>query len=284
MRETIYNNVFVYERNGRVVMSFGKNDRYWTESIYDPSDERALPVPYTRYMTVALAYADKLDSIAEIGFGGGRTAWYLHTHLPDVPLTSVELDPDVIELAKKYFGIREEKNFTIESKDGRLFLVRGRETYDVIYFDAYRGPFVPFHLLTTEFYETAKERLAPGGVVAQNIHTSTMLFEAAVRTMGAVFDNIDLYAIPGTNNVVAVAYDGPPKAQDELMERAAALQADRAFRYPLPPMIEERRIVRRMPEREPLTDDFAPVETLKAIERHNAGIGDLADRPGKESP
>ena len=132
---------------------------------------------------------------------------YLHQYMPDAHVRVSELDPDVIELARKHFQLRENDRYRVFAMDGRLFLRRQQAQFDVILVDAYRGPFVPFHLLTREFYELAKKRLAPGGVVAQNVEPSTMLFDSAVATMRAVFETVDMY--PGGGNVVVVAYDGP---------------------------------------------------------------------------
>ena len=64
--------------------------------------------------------------------------------------------------------------------DGRVFLNRNSERYDLILLDAYRGGYVPFHLLTREFYALVKQRLAPGGAVAFNVHDGTQ----AVRLDG----------------------------------------------------------------------------------------------------
>ena len=272
-RESLYNNIYVFEQGRYIIMQFGKNTRFWTESAYDTTDEAALPVPYTRWMTAALAYPESLGSILEIGLGGGRTAAYLNLHMPEVPITSVELDPDVIELARTYFNVTPTDTLTLVARDGRIHLMRDRTTHDLIMVDAYRGPFVPFHMLTREFYLTVKRRLAPGGAVAQNIEPTTMLFDAAIATLESVFDHVDLY--PAQGNVVAIAYDGPRHPQETLRARARALQAAHDFRYPLPELLDRRRLLTTPPEQEPLVDDFAPVEMLKSIERHNAGVDDL---------
>ncbi len=71
--------------------------------MYNPEDERELPVAYTRFMTVSLAYPGKMHSILEIGFGGGRTAVVSASRLPNVAVTSVELDPAVLDLAQEIF-------------------------------------------------------------------------------------------------------------------------------------------------------------------------------------
>jgi spermidine synthase len=267
-RESLYNNIYVYQQGPLVSMTFGYNQRIYTESIYNTRDDRDLPVDYTRYMTVTLAYAKQIHSILEIGFGGGRTAWYLHRFLPNVPVTSVELDPTVIQMAEKYFGIRDEPNFQLVNKDGRIFLMNSKDRYDVILIDAYRGPFVPFHLLTKEFYQIVKDHLADGGVIAQNVEPSTMLFDASVKTVQSVFPNLDFYNAEG--NVVTVAYDGPARSNGDLDQLARQRQNALKMRYNLDDMVKQRlRTVPIDPNAKVLTDDFAPVETLKAIENHN---------------
>jgi spermidine synthase len=276
-RESLYNNIYVYARPPYVIMTFGHNKEIYTETVFDTGDDRVLPVPYTRYMTAALMYVRNVHSILEIGSGGGRVAWYLHRFLPDVRVTSVELDPAVLELSRKYFGLKDEPNFDLEARDGRLFLSQSTDKYDIILIDAYRGPFVPFHLLTKEFYQLVKDHLADGGVVVQNVDPNTMLFDSAVRTIGAVLPQIELYKPDdkSDDNIVTVAYDGPERKLEDLTTVAADRDKALGLRYPLAAMLAGRKRVDLndtqtiSAKATVLTDDFAPVETLKAIERHN---------------
>src|SRR5262249_26033362 len=244
-RASTYNNIYVYKDGKDVLMTFGHNRRFYTESIYDTTDELALPVTYTRFMTVALAYASATDNLLEIGFGGGRTAWYLHKHMPALDITCVELDPAVVDLAKKHFGVREEDKFKITVADGRSYLVKSRETWNVIMIDAYRGPFVPFHLLTEEFYRVVKSKLKPGGGVVQNIQPPPWMFDWGVATIQKVFSNVEVFDAGG--NIVAIAYEGPRQTQAQLTARADALQKDHKLLYPLGEFLPERRGVKRSP-------------------------------------
>jgi spermidine synthase len=269
-KESLYNNIYVYGWGPYMGMTFGYNRKIYTESIFNTKDELDLPLTYTRYMTMGLVYAKDVHSILEIGFGGGRTAWYLHKSLPNAQVTSVELDPAVMELARQYFGIRDEPNFNVVNQDGRTYLANSQDKSDVIMIDAYRGPFVPFHLLTKEFYQSVKDHLADGGVVMQNIEPSTMLFDSAVATIHSVFPNIDFFAQDG--NVVTAAYDGPQKSPDELANLARERQKQLDTRYNLFLLMDQRRMFQPgmiSVDAKVLTDDFAPVETLKAIENHN---------------
>jgi spermidine synthase len=277
-RSSNYNNIYVYKDGPQVLMTFGHNKRLYTESIYDTRDELALPVSYTRYMTVALAYASGLDNLLEIGFGGGRTAWYLHKHIPSLDITCVELDPVVVELAKKHFAVREEEKFKIVTADGRLHMTKSKEAWDVIMVDAYRGPFVPAHLLTEEFYKVVKSKLKPGGVVVQNVEPSTMLLDSAMATILKVFPNVEAYDAGG--NYVLVAYEGERRTAEALKAKAADVQAKYKLKYDIGSVIGERAIVTRS-QGKVLTDDFSPVESLLAIEKKNRKLEEFTEPPTK---
>ncbi len=273
-KETAYNTIIIGRQGNYVSLLFGYNRRLYTESLANLNDPLELPVEYTQLMTMALAYAPEVGSLLEIGLGGGSTAWYLHNTFPDLDITIAELDPGVIELAQKYFFVTPAEKLDIVARDGRIFMVRSDELYDVILVDAYRGPFVPFHLLTREFFQIAKSKLARGGVVAQNIEPSTMLYEAAIATIHSVFDNVDVY--PAGGNYVVMAYDGPARTAEELSARAAALDQQFNPRYPMTTMLTLRETT-EAGAGQILTDDFAPVEILNATTRHNQRMVDPAD-------
>ncbi len=266
--ESLYNDIYLYRQpSGNYMLSFGAKRLRYVESIVNPDDELELPVFYTQTMTAGLAFAKRLEDAAIIGLGGGRTAWYLHKSIPDLRFTAVELDPEVARIADRYFGVRQEENFDIVIRDGRVHLSRSEAAFDVILIDAYRGPFVPFHLLTREFYELVGEHLKPGGVAIQNVEPTTMLFDSAVSTIGAAFDNLAFFS--GRGNIVIVAYNGPELDQSEVLARARKRQSEYDFRYDLTEILARRFEPEWDTTTEPLTDDWAPVEYLKAVERHN---------------
>ncbi len=266
--ESEYSTIYVTRNGGIYSMVFGVNQKLFTESLYNPAQPRELPVEYTRYMTAGLAYPPAVTNVLEIGLGGGTTAQYLHLHMPQANITCVELDKQVIALATKYFGFRPDARLRAVEADGRRFFARDRRRYDLIMVDAYRGTFVPFHLLTKEFFTIVKSRLTPGGAMVQNIEPCTMLYPAAINTLRAVFANIDIYEAGG--NVVAIAYDGPERTAASLQARAVALQRAHAFRHPLPQLLAGRAVQRTAePNGRVLVDDFAPAESLAGTARGN---------------
>jgi spermidine synthase len=281
-KESLYNQIYIYKEDNLLLMTFGFNKALYIESAFNPKDEFELPAPYTRYMTAGLAYAHKVSSVLEIGFGGGRTAWYLHRALPDLSVTSVELDPTVVDLSRKYFGIKDEPKFTVANEDGRQFLAHTNEHYDVILLDAFHGPSVPFHLLTKEFYALVAQRLNEGGVVLQNQDPDNALFDSVVKTMATALPNMDVYLADG--NAVIAAYQGPRKTKEELAKSADSRQIQFKLRYSLPSLVAEaRRLDGGGPAIDPkakiFTDDFAPAEALKAIEKHNRQWPSPSDQP-----
>ncbi len=268
-KESVYNTIYVFERDGLRYLKFGHNKRNYVESIYDPADPTSMPSIYTRYMTVGLAYAENLERAAVIGMGGGRQAWYLAHYVPNLAVTGVELDPAIVTIADDLFDVRASDNLSVVEQDGRIFFRQRRdETFDLIHVDAYRGPFVPFHLLTQEYYALLKKHLRPGGAVVQNIEPSTMLFDHAIATIGSVFDTVDMY--PAAGNYVAVAYMGERRSTSALLKQARIRQRAHGFRYDLATLVAER--TPPLPDYDPakiLTDDFAPANYLRSVKRYN---------------
>lgn len=271
-RESQYNTIYVVRQGTVITMMFGVNEQLFSESAFDTADPNRLVFEYTQMMMAGLAYPSTPRNILEIGLGGGRMAAYIRTFVADATVTCVELDPAVIELARTHFALRTDNRLRVHQGDGRVFLDRSRDTYDMIKLDAYRGTFVPFHLTTREFYQLCRRKLRAGGCVTQNIAPDTLLYDAAIATMRAVFANVDEYWT-GTDinatSVIAVAYDGPRKTPQQLATAAQALQTRHRFRHELPAIVARRRDRTAASGGRVLTDDFAPVESLRSIERHN---------------
>ena len=134
--------------------------------------------------------------------------------------------------------------------------------------DAYRELGVPFHLLTREFYELVKARLAPGGAVASNLSGNTKLYLASLATFRAVFPTVDVYPDwknPDEAQAVVVATPQARPDPDALIKRAVALQTQHRFRYPLSELVAKRVPARSNEDGELLTDDFAPVNLYETI-------------------
>jgi predicted membrane-bound spermidine synthase len=263
--ETQYNDVFITKRQHQLVMSFQLKGWDYTESVSNLLDPDDLPLRYAQVMTIATIYPEAPRKILMLGLGGGSISTYLGRFMPEAQITTVEIDPGVITAAKTYFGLRETERMRYHARDGRVFLNRNSELYDLILLDAYRGGYVPFHLLTREFYTLVKQRLTPGGAAAFNVHDGSKLYASTVKTLGEVFAALDLYPT-GVGEVIAVARTSPLDPQT-LERRAAALQQRHGFRFPLAEILQRRmdKPQSQAANGDVITDDFAPADVYDVM-------------------
>jgi spermidine synthase len=263
--ETEYNDVFITKRQHQLVMSFQVKGWDYTESVSNLLDPNDLPLRYAQVMTIATIYPEAPRKILMLGLGGGSISTYLGRFMPEAAIMTVEIDPGVITAAKTYFGLRETERMRYRAGDGRVFLNRNSELYDLILLDAYRGGYVPFHLLTRQFYTLVKQRLAPGGAAAFNVHDGSKLYASSVKTLGEVFTALDLYPT-GLGEVIAIG--SASRLDVETLERrAAALQKQHGFRFSLPEILQRRidKPQSHAANGEVITDDFAPADVYDVM-------------------
>ena len=262
--ETPHNDIFIAKDGDELSMSFQLKGWDFTQSAINLRKPDELALAYTRQMTAAVAYPSELKRILITGLGGGSLPTYLGRHLPDVSIDTVEIDPGVITAAKTYFGIRESERIRYRSGDGRVFLNRNTEPYDLILCDAFHGGYIPFHLITREYFRLAKKRLTPDGALAINIHDGTKLYVSALATLRAEFPSVHIYP-SGEGEVIAVATLKPRNDTDAIAKRAAELQDRFKFHHPLPELIARRQADADLTGAVVLTDDFAPADLYNAL-------------------
>ena len=145
------------------------------------------------------------------------------------------------------------------AEDARPWLERSDGGYDLIMVDAYRQPYIPFYLTTREFFELARERLAPGGLTIVNVghpEGSDELERVLGRTMASVFGRVLRYPIEPTNTLL-IGGDGDFSAAGcEPMRRRCPRRCDRCARGC------RCQLAPRLPGGEVFSDDHAPVEWL----------------------
>ena len=263
--ETEYNDIFITKRGRQLTMSFQLKGFDYTESVANLSDPDDLPVKYTQVMTLGVVYPPAPKKILMIGLGGGSISSYLGRFLPDAEIDTVEVDPGVITAAKSFFGMKETTRVRYLEGDGRVFLNRRKEPYDLILVDAFHGGYVPFHLLTREFYALVKQRLAPAGAAVFNVHDGTKLYASTLLTLRSVFPGVHLYP-SGEGETITVATAEAAPDEGTLASRAKALQEKFGFRFALPALLARR--TEKSGATQPgelLTDDFAPAALYDTI-------------------
>lgn len=253
--QTLYSSVAVTERpwaDGRVVREL------WQNGGSSSAEYAETGGPAHAYALASLDVLAPVLAEAQSALVIGGAALTLPVAFqavrPGLRIDVVEIDPEVTELAARYFawGDADRSGIRVFHQDGRVFLRRSIDTYDLVYLDVFDHLLtVPWTMVTREALSEMAARLGPGGVFAANVLSpldgpGTAFLERLAATLEGVFADVRLYrATPGaqlgaTQNVVVVATLG-----------AHVPASDR----PLAPIEARGR---------PLTDAWAPVEYLQA--------------------
>jgi len=264
--ESAYNYIQVVQWGDEVWLKL--NEGQGVHSIYDPNS--VLVGGIWDYFLIAPFFnnaphtADQVDSLALIGSAAGTVAKEYTAVYGPIPIDGAELDPEIIRVGREYFDMTE-PNLNAVAQDGRYFLANSDKTYDVVAVDAYRPPYIPFHLTTREFFGQVREHLTDNGVVAINVGRTQhdwSLVEVLASTLKAEFPNVytvDLgHAGQDLINVLVVATKQPTRLEN-LAENAALMD------NPLLSRVAEASIPRAQEFTDPtvvFTDDKAPVEQV----------------------
>ncbi|WP_426754831.1 spermidine synthase [Myxococcus sp. Y35] len=233
------------------------DEGYAVQSIHRPG----LPVRgevFGHYLLApAMAQtAPQAPRVLVLGLGAGTSARGLRETYPGAEVVGVELDAEVVRLGREHFDLPAEVEVHIG--DARAFLTSDARQYDVILVDAFRFPYVPFHLTTREFAAAVASRLKPGGVACFNVgryQQERAVVEALGATLATVFPEVQ--AADALNHSNTLLFAGAPGLGERLAARTPSLPAS------LRPLAE--RVageLKPVPAGEPLTDDKAPVELL----------------------
>ena len=259
--ESAYNYIQVVDWDRRYLLL---NEGQGIHSVYDP-DNLATNGTWD-YFLIAPFFnppphtPDQVNSLCLIGLAAGTISKQYTAVFGQIPIDGIEIDPEIVRVGREYFDMTE-PNLNAVVADGRAFLAHTTRRYDVVGIDAYRLPYIPWHLTTLEFFRQVREHLSDEGVVVINVgHTDSdwRLVEAMAATLSRVFPSVHVINVPDTFNAIMVATLQPTEA--------ANLEANLpGLTHPLLINTVQRAIANQrpvVPASTPFTDDKAPVEYL----------------------
>ncbi len=260
--ESAYNFIQVVERDGWRYLYL--NEGLGIHSVYRPGMGRTGGT--WDYFVIAPFFnpppfpPDRIEGLAMIGLAGGTVPKQYTRFFGPIPIDGVEIDPEIVEVGRRYFEMTE-PNLHVVIADGRAFLARTDRRYTVVGVDAYRLPYIPWHMTTVEFFQEVRDHLTEEGIVAVNVgHTpgDDRLVQALAATLLQVFPSVHAIDVPGSFNTLLVATVQPTAPENLAANRA--LLTDPVLQQ----IVNEARANLR--EVEPggmvFTDDRAPVEML----------------------
>ncbi|MEO8357972.1 MAG: fused MFS/spermidine synthase [Chloroflexota bacterium] len=264
--ESAYNYIQVAEQNGFTILRL--NEGQGVHSIYHP-DILQYNGPWDQFLVSPYFYANRkpsdVERVAIVGLAAGTTARQLTAVYGDIQIDGYELDPKIVEVGQKYFGMTM-PNLNIYIGDGRLGLERSPHKYDIIAVDAYRPPYIPPHMTTQEFFQIIASHLTDYGVLTINsasVPGDRRLINGLATTMGTVFPSIYTMDIPGTLNTMIFATRQATQAEN-FASNFVALSQDPSV-HPLLITTMGTTFANLKPGYETttvFTDDHAPIEWI----------------------
>jgi spermidine synthase len=265
--ESAYNYIEVVEQNGYRILRLNEGTGYhsvWhpTELFYGGPWEQFLVAPF---FNAAPYNPSQVRRIGIVGLATGTLARQATAVYGPIPMDGWEIDPKIIEVGRKYFDMNE-PNLNAIAEDGRYGLSQSRELYDILAVDAYRPPYIPWHLTTLEFFQLVRDRLTENGVLCINVGRAPddrRLIDGLVGTIRAVFPSVYVMDLPGTFNSIVYATKQPTTLTDFYRNYDLLSQSDDV--HPLLRKVLTQTVLnlKATPKSTTVfTDDHAPIEWL----------------------
>ena len=258
--DSIYHHITIYQDGGEQCMIFGRQ-RDLRQTCINLARPDTSIFEYTSMMFAGFLFRPEAKKACIIGLGGGYLPTVFRMHLPQVQLTTVEVDPLVEKLARQYFAFAVPAGQTLAIDDGRQFLKKSRDRYDQIWLDAFNSDYIPAHMTTKEFLKLVKSRLNEGGIVVQNLFRGNKLYDAQIATFRSVFTKVFVFEGQKSGSCIIVASD-QPACEPEGLRKQAEKWGGKIGRIDLIAEAGKCKMA-PAPENAPiLTDDFNPANLL----------------------
>lgn len=221
------------------LMDMSNTETSVIQSEIDLDDPLTLVDPYTQAAMLALLWQPQPQRLHFAGLGAGRVPLVMHHYFPAAVIDCVEIEPKIVEVASRYFGLATDEQLRVAVQDGRTWLAQqpSDELYDIIFVDVFEDDGAsPLHMTTRGYYRLCRQHLARDGVMVVNLISEDPLEDAKIRTIAGVFPQLHLCPMGEDNTIVFASNtsttSGPAISTDELIERAIALQETHRFSFP----------------------------------------------------
>ncbi|MGW8251198.1 MAG: spermidine synthase [Anaerolineales bacterium] len=216
--ESAYNYIQILEQDGYRMLRLNEGQgihSVWHPTVidYDGPWKQFLAAPFFNPPDYP---PEDVTSMAIVGLAGGTTARQASQVYGAIQIDGFEIDPEIIRVGRQYFGM-DQANLNAIAKDGRWGLEHSSKRYQVIGVDAYRPPYIPWHLTTVEFFETVRDHLTDDGSVVINVGRSPMdrrLIDDLAATLEQVFPSVYVMDVPGTFNSIIYATLQPTSVEN----------------------------------------------------------------------
>jgi spermidine synthase len=206
------------------------------QSGIDLTDGVTSAVRYPDYMQLSMALKPDASRALVLGLGGGLITKRFWHDYPEMKIDSVEIDPVVVDVARRYFAFPTDSRLRVFTQDARRYVQTTTDAYDIVIMDAYYAEALPFHLTTQEFFREAKSKMTTDGVMAYNVISAlegekSELFRSLYRTAGTVWKHLWVFRVDvgqgslptSRQNIIVLATDADVTGSELLARIASAI-------------------------------------------------------------
>jgi spermidine synthase len=274
-KETLYSHLDVID-NGNIRTLYLDGNIH--SQMYKDKPEELVNT-YTKYFHLGFLFNPNAKDVLFVGGGGFSGPRNFLSTYSEASIDVVEIDPDVISAARNYFYLpaNNGSRLMVYNDDARNFLSKTEKKYDLIILDAFSKNYVPFHLMTLEYFQLLDEKLTSDGIIiSNNIGSMTGdrsdIIRAVYKTISQVFPSVYVFPTehnPGNlQNIMLATMKTPTEySKDEL--RQLASDNDDNNNHNSSTALDDLDYLEYLYEAELktsdvplLTDQFAPVEIL----------------------
>jgi spermidine synthase len=199
--KTPFHNIRITEENfiRKMLFGYGMCSEQSAINLKKPSEH---VFDFTFLAMHSLLITPYPSKILIIGLGGGVLPTEMEKYVSGATIDIIEIDPDVLRLAKEYFYFKESDRVRVHIGDAFNLVPILKDQYDIIIVDAFSTNYIPFHIMSKEFFESVFNVTSDVGVVAANVSNSHPSFYSQINTIRQIFGDF-LYLANGTRNEVS---------------------------------------------------------------------------------
>ena len=189
-----------------------------------------LVLEYSRCMLGFMLFHPQPREILLIGLGGGSIAKWTHKFLPQANTTAVEINPQVIAVARSHFFLpANDERLNVMEGDGAAYVAGRTGIADVLLVDGYDSVAIAPALDNDHFYRHCYDALTPDGVMVANLWGNHKNFDASLQRIDKAFNGL-VCCLPARSkgNIAVMAFKKSPGSPkwEALRERARELEGE----------------------------------------------------------
>lgn len=182
---------------------------------------------YSRAIMYFLLFSEQIKRVLTIGLGGGSVTKYMHAYCPDIQQTVVEINPQVIQVARSHFFLQEDDDrLRVLEADGIAFMDDNPLSHDCLIVDGFDADGIPEGFCTPDFFDKCFNVLQDNGIFVINLWGSDKHFDLYLQRIEQAFSHRVLVLPTGKpGNIIVFGFkDSLKLTEKKLRERALKLK------------------------------------------------------------